>query len=80
MDFHVIGALKEIETIALGGRIRERARLRKRYGAGRWRKRKAVATIRLGNGSLWIAELHWYEAHGIGRRELKIKRLLRNLP
>lgn len=71
--FEIVGALREVETIASGRGIRELKRLRKAYGEGRWRKRKAVATLRLRDGSLRKAEVHWYEAHGIGRKELKIK-------
>lgn len=66
----------EVETIAIGRSIRDLPRLRRVYGAGRWRKRKGVATVRLGDKTVYRAELHWYEAHGIGRKELKIKRLL----
>jgi hypothetical protein len=76
VDFETVGQLREIETIASGRAIREVARLRKFYGRGRWRKMKGVATIRLLNGRIREAELHWYEAHGIGRKEFKIKRLL----
>jgi hypothetical protein len=75
-DFVVLGAVREIETIATGRGIRELRRLQRTYGPGRWRKRKGIATIRLPYGSVCIAELHWYEAHGIGRKEYKIKRLL----
>lgn len=71
--FEIVGALREVDTIASGHGIRELKRLRKAYGEGRWRKRKAVATLRLQDGSLRKAEVHWYEAHGIGRKELKIK-------
>jgi hypothetical protein len=74
--FEVIGAILQQDTIATGRGIRELARLRKLYGAGRWRKRKGIAKIRLDDGSLRTAEIHWYEAHGIGRKELKIKRFL----
>ncbi len=76
MDVVVIGAIMEIETIALENSIREVARLRKVYGAGNWRKRKGFATVCLPDGSVHVAEVHWYEAHGIGKQELKIKRLL----
>lgn len=76
MDFQIIGAIRGIETIARGSRIRDLARLRKFYGPGRWRKRKGIADIRLKSGHLAVAELHWYEATGIGRREYKIKFLL----
>jgi hypothetical protein len=73
MDFEVIGDITETETIATGAGIRERGRLRKRYGRGRWRKRTGVAEIRLLSGEIVRAELHWYEATGIGKREMKIK-------
>ena len=73
MDFEIIGPLREVETIATGRAIRELRRLRRRYGRGRWRKRKGVAAVRLRDGAVHQAELHWYEAHGIGRREMKIK-------
>jgi hypothetical protein len=73
MDFEVVGPLREVTTIAVGREIRELRRLRRRYGKGRWRKRKGMASVRLLDGTVHRAELHWYEAHGIGRREMKIK-------
>ncbi len=76
-DFEIIGQIDEIETIAVAGSIRDLARLRTHYGQGRWRKLKGVATVRLPDGETYRAEIHWYEAHGIGRRDLKIKRPLR---
>jgi hypothetical protein len=76
MYFEIIGEITEIKTIAVGGKIREIARLRKQFGKGRWRKLKGVATVRLKNGRIRRVELHWYEAHGIGKRKLKIKRYL----
>ena len=76
MYFEIIGTIEDIETIAVGGRIREIQRLRKQYGSGRWRKLKGVADIHLTNGSTRRAEVHWYEAHGIGRKKMKIKRFL----
>jgi hypothetical protein len=76
MDFEIISEITSIETIAVGKAIRELARLRKSYGPGRWRKLKGVATIRRSNGSIRRAELHWYEAHGIGPREYKRKHYL----
>ena len=76
MYFRILGELTDVETIATGSSIRELPRLKKFYGRGRWRKMKGAATIRLANGSIREAELHWYEAHGIGRKEFKIKRLL----
>jgi hypothetical protein len=73
MDFRVVSDITGIETIASGSGIREIARLRKKYGKGRWRKRKGFAEVSLSTGEFVRAELHWYEATGIGRRELKIK-------
>ena len=76
MYFELVGALSGIETIAAGSGIRELARLRKRYGRGRWRRRKGFGEVRLADGTIMLAEVHWYEATGIGKRELKIKRLV----
>ena len=76
MKIEIIGAFSNIEVIATGKSLRERKRLAKFYGKGRWRKLKGVAEIRLPDGRISKAELHWYEAHGIGRKEIKIKRLL----
>lgn len=73
MDFEVVGPLRDPETIATGRAIRELRRLRRRYGKGRWRKRKGIAAVRLLDGTVHQAELHWYGAPGIGRREMKIK-------
>ena len=73
MDFELLDEIAHIETIAIQGSIRELLRLRKQYGAGRWRKRKGIATIRLADGTVHTAEVHWYEAHGVGRKEFKIK-------
>ena len=76
MHFEILSSIAEAETIAAGSGIRELARLRKRYGRGRWRKRKGLAEVRLNSGEIVRAEIHWYEASGIGKREFKIKRLL----
>ena len=76
MSFEIIGTIENIETIAIGRQIREIRRLRKQYGSGRWRKLKGIADIRLTTGSIRRAEIHWYEAHGIGRKKMKIKRFL----
>lgn len=76
MYFEIVGDIGNVEVIAVGGRIRDIMRLRKQYGPGRWRKLKGIATVRLEDGSLRSAEVHWYEAHGIGRKKMKIKRLL----
>lgn len=76
MTYKIISRLTAIETIAAGKSIREYKRLRKLYGAGRWRKLKGIALIELNDGTIHSAELHWYEAHGIGRKEIKIKRII----
>ncbi len=76
MNFEVIGEVTHIEVIAVGSSIRDIVRLRKMYGKGRWRKLKGVARVRLRSGRVRLAELHWYEAHGIGRKEMKRKRYL----
>ena len=76
MHFEIIGEITNIEIIAVGNKIRILPLLRKRYGAGRWRKLKGVASVRLFDGSVRLAELHWFEAHGIGKRKMRIKRFL----
>ena len=76
MKFDLMSGITEVEPIAIAGRIREVARLRKAHGSGRWRKLKGRAAVRLADGSAWQADVHWYEANGIGRREMKIKQLL----
>ena len=76
MTLEVAGEMTEIETIAVGSSIRELSRLRRLYGKGRWRKMKGRALVRLRSGRLRLAELHWYEAHGIGKKDLKRKRYL----
>lgn len=75
-SFEILGEIANIENIAVGSAIRELPRLRKTYGRGRWRKVKGCANIRLANGRIRRAELHWYEAHGIGRKEFKRKQYL----
>ncbi len=72
MKFEIVSEI-EIETIAIGKSIRVLSLLNKKYGKGRWRKKKGVATVKLDDGSFRLAEVHWYEAHGIGKRDLKIK-------
>lgn len=76
MDFEIISEITGVETFAVNQSIRELPRLQKVYGKGRWRKRKGYATVRLADSSVLQAEIHWYEATGIGRKELKIKRYL----
>jgi hypothetical protein len=73
MDFELVGPIREIQPIAVGRAIRGLVRLRKRYGSGRWRKLKGIARVRMIDDTIHTAEIHWYEAHGIGRKELKIK-------
>lgn len=76
MFFELVDKITEIETIAIGSSIRDIARLRKTYGHGRWRKLKGFAIVRLEDRSICGAELHWYEAHGIGKKEMRVKELL----
>ena len=76
MDFEIVGEIAHVETFAAGSSIREIARLRKFYGRGRRRKRKGIARVRLRDGTTRLAEVHWYEAHGIWRKEFKIKRYI----
>ena len=76
VNFDIIGGISHVVTIVRGTGIRELSRLRRTYGLGNWRKRKGIARVRLENGAVRFAELHWYEAHGIGRREFKRKRYL----
>lgn len=76
MHFEIIDEIHDQETIATGSSIRGLARLREQYGAGRWRKLKGIALVRLQDRTIRKAEIHWYEAHGIGRKKLKIKRFV----
>ena len=76
MDFSILDTLRDVQTIAVGTAIREIKRLRRVYGQGRWRKRKGVSRVQLKDGTIRVAELHWYEAHGIGSYEYKIKHYL----
>jgi hypothetical protein len=75
-EVRLVGDIYRIEVIAKGASVREQRRLKARFGGGRWRKLKGVANVRLSDGRVIFAELHWYEAHGIGRRKVKIKRRL----
>ena len=74
--FEIIGEIENIEEIAASGKIRDIMRIRKQYGHGRWRKLKGLAVVRLQSGKLRNAEVHWYEAHGIGKKKMKIKSFL----
>jgi len=76
MNFEIIGGIQEVEIIAVGKSIRDLARLKKAYGPGRWRKLKGIARVRLQSGRVRLVELHWYEAHGIGKKDVKRKRYL----
>lgn len=77
MYFETVGPIQNVETFAIGSSIHDLPRRRRMYGRERWRKRRGVATVRLADGTVAEAELHWYEASGIGRREMRIKRLVR---
>ena len=77
MHFEVVGQIEDVEVIAVGGHIRDIMRIRRQFGEGRWRKVKGIAHVRIANGETRKAEVHWYEAHGIGRRKMKIKRFVR---
>jgi hypothetical protein len=76
MKFELIGKIEDVQIIAVGPRIHKLQQLRKKYGRGRWRKLKGIGRVRLPDGSECDAELHWYEAHGIGKKEIKVKELL----
>jgi len=76
MHFEIIGDIEDVEILAVGGRIRDIMRIQKQFGPGRWRKLKGAAKVRLQSGRIRKAEVHWYEAHGIGRKKMKIKRFL----
>ncbi|QDV32982.1 hypothetical protein [Tautonia plasticadhaerens] len=80
MYFEVVGEITDVETIAAGPSIRELPRLRRAYSSGRWQERKGLARVHLDDGSIHHAEVHWYEAHGVGRVELNIKRFLDDSP
>jgi hypothetical protein len=76
VNFEIVGEIENQESFAMGKSIREIARLRRVYGKGRWRKRKGIADVQFDDGSIRLAEIHWYEATGIGKKEFKIKYLL----
>lgn len=76
MFFKIVGQILDVEIIASDKGVRERRRLRKLYGGRRWRKLKGKAAIKLADGTMCYAEVHWYEAHGVGTKEIKIKRIL----
>ena len=76
MHFEIVDKIEAIETIAVGGRIHDIMRIRRQFGPGRWRKLKGIACVRIVGGQTRKAEVHWYEAHGVGRKKMKIKRFL----
>ena len=76
MHFEIVGKIENVETIAVGGHIRDIMRLRRQFGPGRWRKLKGIALVRISGDKTRKAEVHWYEAHGFGRKKMKIKRFL----
>jgi hypothetical protein len=77
MEFQLLDEIRDIETIATGRGVYIRRYLERTHGKGRWRKMKGRATLRLVDGTICEAEIHWFEAHGIGRKDLKIKRIIR---
>lgn len=79
MYFEVLGPIREVEAIATGTAVRMRKYLWRRFGRDHWRKMKGIAEVRYPDGSVWLTELHWYEAHGVGRKLFKVKRRLRRL-
>ena len=76
VEFEIVGEIKNVERIAVNTSIRDLARLLRLYGKGRWRKLKGSARIQLSSGKIRDAELHWYEAHGVGKREIRLKRYI----
>jgi hypothetical protein len=77
MEFEILSEISDIETIAAGQGVYLRRYLERTYGKGRWRKMKGIATVQLADGTIYEAEIHWFEAHGIGRKDFKIKRVIR---
>ena len=76
MELEILSEIRDIETIATGRSVRIRNHLDRVYGAGHWRKMKGVATVRLAEGTICRAEIHWFEAHGVGRKDFKVKRVI----
>lgn len=77
MKFEIISEISDVEIIARGRSVRTRSYLNRTYGRGQWRKLKGIALVELDDGEIWLAEIHWYEAHGIGRKDFKIKRKIK---
>ena len=76
-EFKILGEIRDIDTIAAGRGVYIRRYLERTYGNGRWRKMKGVATVQLADGIICEAEIHWFEAHGVGRKDFKIKKVIR---
>ncbi len=76
MHFKITGQIRNIETIASGHGIKNLKRLNRTYGNANWRKLKGICRVKLSDGAVMNAEVHWYEGHGIGKKEIKIKRYL----
>jgi hypothetical protein len=74
VKFSIVSEIGAVETIAVGRTVRDRRRLNREYGSGKWRKMKGIAAVRLEDGTICTAEIHWYEAHGIGKKEIKFKK------
>jgi uncharacterized protein with ACT and thioredoxin-like domain len=77
IGFEILSEIRDIETVAVGRDVYIRRYLERAYGKGRWRKMKGIATVQLPDGAICEAEIHWFEAHGIGRKDFKIKRVIR---
>jgi hypothetical protein len=73
-SFEILGAIRDVQVIAAGRGVRVKRRLRRDYGGSRWRKMKGIARVREYGGDEYEAEIHWFEAHGVGRRDWKIKK------
>ncbi len=76
MRWEILSEIGDVETVAIGRGVRIRRYLDRAYGAGHWRKMKGIATVRLADGTVCRAEIHWFEAHGIGRKDFKVKRII----
>ena len=76
IEFEILGEIRDAETIATGRGVYIRRYLERTYGKGRWRKMRGMTTVRLADGTICGAEIHWFEAHGIGRKDFKIKRVI----
>ena len=77
IEFEVLGEIRDIETIPTGRGVRITNHLEHTFGKGHWRKMKGTATVELADGTICEAEIHWFEAHGIGRKDFKVKKVIR---